>query len=135
MARLKCKDGDFALVIYDTPGCEQNIGKVVRVLGPATLVIKTQMMGWRIKPLFPLPGFVEKLDGQISSEFVEWDSCVYHEDEWLMPLRPPSPEEIWHDIQTEMDIYLVEIGAVVPLIMLSSRLGCHPLKEGAPVFW
>jgi hypothetical protein len=117
MARLKCKDGDFAMVIYDEPGSEQNIGKVVQVLGPATMVIRSQMMGWCIKPLFPVPWGVTQLDGSVGVEVVDWNSGVFHEDEWLMPIRPLPPEETWRDIQSEMDQYLVDFGAVVPLII------------------
>ena len=111
MARLKCKDGDFALVIYDTPGCQQNIGKVVHVLGPARVLIQSQMMGWRIKPIFPAPWGVTQLNGSIGVEVVDWNSCVFHEDEWLMPLRPLPPEEIWRDLQVQIDQGLLELGA------------------------
>jgi hypothetical protein len=125
MARLKCKDGDLALVIYDTPGSQQNIGKVVQVLGPATMVIRTQMIGWRIKPLFPAPWGVTQLNGSIGVEVVDWNSGVFHEDEWLMPIRPLSPDETWQEIQSEIDKYLVDVGAVAPLAIWSSRLGCR----------
>ena len=30
---LKCQDGSFAVVIYDTPCCQQTIGKIVQVRG------------------------------------------------------------------------------------------------------
>ena len=70
MARLKCKDGDFALVIHDTPGCRQNIGKVVHVQGPVRVLIQSQMMGWRIKPLFPAPWGITQLNGNIGVERV-----------------------------------------------------------------
>ena len=135
MARLKCRDGDLSLVIYDTPGSQQNIGKVVQVLGPATMVTRTQMIGWRIKPLYPAPWGVTQLDGSLDVEVVDWNSGVYHEDEWLMPILPLSPEETWQDIQAEMDQYLIDVGAVVPLTIWSSRLDCHASKEEASVFW
>jgi hypothetical protein len=112
MARLKCKDGDFALVIYDTPDCQQNIGKVVQVMGPAKVLTRSQMLGWRIKPLFPAPWGVTELDGSIGFEVVDWSSCVFHEDEWLMPICPQTPEEIWRDLQLKIDQGLIELGAV-----------------------
>ncbi len=31
---LRCTDGALALVVYDEPGCESNIGRVVEVRGP-----------------------------------------------------------------------------------------------------
>ena len=73
------------------------------------------MIGWRIKPLYPAPWGVTQLDGSLDVEVVDWNSGVFHEDEWLMPIRPLSPEETWQDIQAEMDQYLIDVGAVVPL--------------------
>lgn len=115
MALLKCKHGDLALVLYDTPGCEQNIGKVVLVRGPASLVTRSKMMGWRIKPLFPEPWRVVQLNRAIESEVVDWNSCVFHEDAWLVPLRPLPPDAVWQEIQREMDQSLLDIGAVVAI--------------------
>jgi len=64
---------------------------------------------------FPCPLGVTQLDGSLDVEVVDWNSGVYHEDEWLMPIRPLSPDETWQDIQAEMDQYLIDVGAVVPL--------------------
>jgi hypothetical protein len=90
-ANLRCRDGDIALVVKETPICNANVGKLVRVRGPAKTVILTQMPGWQIKPLHRRLWSVEKLNGRFLRELVNWDSCVFHEDAWLLPLRSEIP--------------------------------------------
>ena len=34
---LRCKHGDLAVIVGEYPGCEANIGRIVRVSGPAHL--------------------------------------------------------------------------------------------------
>jgi len=48
MAALKCRDGDFAVVINDTIDCRQNLGRIVRLRGPVRLLKPSGMLGWRI---------------------------------------------------------------------------------------
>ena len=110
---LRCTDGDIALVIQDTPGCEQNIGKVVCVKGPAWTINRSGMQGWRIKPLHPALWVVEDDRGVIDHEMVEWNSNVFHEDEWLLPLRPQSADAVWWEVQQEINLYLIDSGHVV----------------------
>ena len=112
---LRCKDGDLAVVIDDTSDCRQNLGRVVRVRGPVRKIKQSGMLGWRINPLHPTPWGVTELDGRSVTELVTWDSCVYHEDAWLMPIRPQSADEVWREVQQEIDQSLIEMGAVVPL--------------------
>lgn len=90
-ANLRCRDGDIALVVKETPICSANVGKLVRVRGPAKIVIMSQMPGWQIKPLHRRLWSVEELDGRFLRELVNWDSCVFHEDAWLLPIRPEIP--------------------------------------------
>ena len=33
MRPFRCKDGDIAVIIYDTPSCSDNIGRFVEVRG------------------------------------------------------------------------------------------------------
>ena len=40
---------------------------------------------------------------------------MFHEDAWLMPIRPQSPDEVWLELQQEIDQSLHDIGAVVPI--------------------
>ena len=96
MTALKCKDGDLAVVINDTIDCRQNIGRVVQVRGPVRKLKQSGMQGWRIKPIHKRVWGVTELDGRNVKELVFWSSGVFHEDAWLMPIRP-------HDIQQKAD--------------------------------
>ncbi len=95
---LRCKDGDLALVINDTIACRQNIGRVVQVRGPVRKLKQSGMQGWRIKPIHKRIWGVTELDGQNVKELVFWRSWVFHEDAWLMPIRPQQPDEVWLEV-------------------------------------
>ena len=95
---LRCRDGDLAVIIKDTPECHLNIGRIVRVKGPPRKIIKSQMAGWRIRPIRRTVLSVEELDGRLVREVVNWNSRVFHEDAWLMPIRP---KELIEDCLTE----------------------------------
>jgi hypothetical protein len=112
---LRCKDGDLALVINDTIACRQNIGRVVQVRGPVRKLKQSGMQGWRIKPIHKRVWGVTELDGRNVKELVFWSSGVFHEDAWLMPIRPQSPDAVWMELQQEIDQSLIDIGAVVPM--------------------
>jgi len=90
-ANLRCRDGDIAIIIKDTAICSSNVGRLVRVRGPASILIKSQMPGWRIKPLYRRRLSIEDLDGTFTRELVNWGSCIFHEDDWLLPIRPEIP--------------------------------------------
>jgi hypothetical protein len=72
-ANLRCRDGDVAIIINDTAICSSNIGRVVRVRGPASILLRSQMPGWRIKPLHRSRLAIEDIDGTFTSELVNWD--------------------------------------------------------------
>ena len=112
---LRCKDGDLAVVINDTIACRQNIGRVVQVRGPVRKLKQSGMQGWRIKPIHKRVWGVTELDGRNVKELVFWRSGVFHEDAWLMPIRPQSPDEVWLELQQEIDQSQIDIGAVVPM--------------------
>jgi len=114
---LRCKDGDLAVVINDTIACRQNIGRVVQVRGPVRKLKQSGMQGWRIKPIHKRVWGVTELDGRNVKELVFWSSGVFHEDAWLMPIRPQQPEEVWLEVQQESDQSLIDIGAVVPMVV------------------
>ena len=117
---LRCIDGDLAVVINDTIACRQNIGRVVQVRGPVRKLKQSGMQGWRIKPIHKRVWGVTELDGQNVKELVFWSSGVFHEDAWLMPIRPQSPDEVWQEAHQEIDRILINIGAVVPMDMTIS---------------
>jgi hypothetical protein len=115
LSALRCKDGDLAVVINDTIACRQNIGRVVQVRGPVRKLKQSGMQGWRIKPIHKRVWGVTELDGRNVKELVFWSSGVFHEDAWLMPIRPQSTDEVWREVQQEIDQSLIDIGAVVPM--------------------
>jgi hypothetical protein len=112
---LRCKDGDFAVVIKDTIDCRQNLGHIVQIRGPVRTLKQSGMLGWLIKPLHKRVWGVTELDGRSVKERVFWSSGVFHEDAWLMPIRPQSTDEVWREVQQEIDQSLIDIGAVVPI--------------------
>ena len=112
---LRCKDGDLALVINDTIACRQNIGRVVQVRGPVRKLKQSGMQGWLIKPIHKRVWGVTELDGRNVKELVFWSSGVFHEDAWLMPIRPEPPDEVWREVQQEIDQSLITMGAVLPM--------------------
>ena len=112
---LRCKDGDLAVVINDTIDCRQNIGHIVQIRGPVRMLKQSGMLGWRIKPLHKRVWGVTEFDGRSVKELVFWSSGVFHEDAWLMPIRPQSPDEVWLELQQEIDQSQINIGAVVPM--------------------
>ena len=119
---LRCKDGDLAVVINDTIDCRQNIGRVVQVRGPVRKLKQSGMQGWRIKPIHKRVWGVTELDGRNVKELVFWSSGVFHEDAWLMPIRPQQPDEVWLEVQQESDQSLIDIGADVPMVVQISLL-------------
>ena len=114
---LRCKDGDLALVINDTIDCRQNIGHIVQIRGPVRMLKQSGMLGWLIKPLHKRVWGVTEFDGRSVKELVFWSSGVFHEDAWLMPIRPQSPDEVWLEVQQEIVQSLIDIGAVVPMVV------------------
>ena len=113
---LRCKDGDIALVIHDSKGCEQNVGKVVLVRGPARLIPRSGMQGWRIKSLHPSLWALEDQLFGVKMELLHWGSDVFHEDDWLLPLKPEDSEVSWWQVQQEIDRRLIECGHVTSFI-------------------
>lgn len=81
--KLRCKDGDVAIVIDDAPGCVRNVGRMVRVSGPVNV---HSIFGpcWLIQPLSMDPWAVQCALG------VLYDppplDRVEHPDHWLLPL-------------------------------------------------
>lgn len=112
---LKCKDGDFAVVVFDTPGCSQNIGRVVQVRGPVRILKQSGKLGWLIKPIHKRVWGITELDGRIVKELVFWKSWVLHPDAWLMPIRPKLPEDMWHEALLRFNQGLIDMSAVLPM--------------------
>ena len=82
----RCRPGDLALVIYDEPGCIDNVGRVVRVRGPVLWSVHYEMNCWLIRPVARRLYCVEH-EGSIRRYVVAWKDRVEHQDSWLLPLR------------------------------------------------
>jgi hypothetical protein len=83
---LNCKPGDLAVVVTDDPGCEANVGRLVRVVN-VTDAVREPGHWWHIAPLGP-PTWVclQPHLGKATEE-----SCnrtrVFIEDRCLRPIR------------------------------------------------
>jgi len=88
---LRCKHGDIAVIVHDTPDCRANIGRLVQVRGPLSTF--NGMVTWRICPVTPELYWVTEHDGRVTRESVTWSSGVIHQDAWMEPIRPENPSE------------------------------------------
>lgn len=86
MKRLRCKDGDLALVIIDTPGCIRNVGRFVRVSGPVLWNAEYSKYCWLIKPVCQGKWYLETA-GRIEIVAATYP-FIEHPDCWLLPIRP-----------------------------------------------
>lgn len=87
-----CKAGDLAVITHDVESCAGNIGKIVKVGGPAARN-KDGQITWLIRPADGKPYML--CNG--SGEFVrmmrpdDWD--IEHPDKWMMPLHAESDKD------------------------------------------
>jgi hypothetical protein len=89
---LRCTEGDLAVVTHEEPGCEVNVGRMVTVCGPVKV---HERFGptWLIQPIHPGKWAVSRrAAGGVVFEYPPL-RMVEHPDKWLMPLRPPEPNE------------------------------------------
>lgn len=84
---LRCKAGDLALVLYEEPGCEPNIGRLVEVRGRVTVNTRLKLPCWLILPVgADRLWYVPFVDGPPHIEFVTRNSRVELPDAWLWPV-------------------------------------------------
>lgn len=86
--KLRCKDGGLALVVHDEASCRDNIGKVVRLSGPAQRNARWDKVCWLIEPIHPQPWHCVDARGRHYLRYVTFDSGLEHPDEWLFPIDP-----------------------------------------------
>ena len=94
--KLRCKEGDVALVVFDTIECASNIGRLVTVSGPLR---DDWGLGptWLIEPMTADAWAVEKgSTGEIRFDTPPLTN-VEHPDQWLLPLRLPPDQEVESD--------------------------------------
>jgi hypothetical protein len=108
--KLRCREGDMALVIMEDPGYEENIGRIVTVYGPVEINPKRGPT-WLIVPASPFPWSVWELDGRKCIRSIALRDRIEHSDAWLLPLRPE--EELDQLVQdNEEDLCLSESGGL-----------------------
>jgi hypothetical protein len=87
---MNCKPGDLAFVINDDKGCEQNIGRIVKVLGPAGR--HSKYGDWSIEPTsgeFLIYQPRTKLVSRYADEKWSW---IVFPDRDLRPIRPQGDD-------------------------------------------
>jgi hypothetical protein len=94
---MNCKPGDLAMIIGDETPCIANIGRIVKVHGPLTVIEGHQC--WGIVPLHPDPIIVREGTEIRAWHNVTLEDGICHLDAWLKPLPPMSEEEVQALIQ------------------------------------
>ena len=89
---LRCKDGDIALVTREEPGCEFNIGKLVRVAGPVSKN-KQDLSSWFIEPLERRLWWCLSPVGELECRMATFNCRIKHPDAWLLPIDPQSSNQ------------------------------------------
>jgi hypothetical protein len=89
---MRCKEGELALVVKEERGCEQNIGRIVRVHGSIEcggehgttwVIVAADGSPW-------LPWLYRRRDGSAGLTTTR-DRIIDHPDAWLLPLRGDEP--------------------------------------------
>jgi hypothetical protein len=89
----RCQPGDLAIIAYDVPGCEDNIGRVVAVRGPAAIDC-TGHLTWLITPLTAEP-YIVAIPATGGFRFMEpGEMLVDHSDDWMTPVDPDDLDEV-----------------------------------------
>ena len=83
---LRCKSGDIAIITQDYPDCQENLGRLVDVLGP--MRVTEAGPSWLIRPVTPKLYTLHESDHTVCRERVTWRSRVTHPDAWMVPIRP-----------------------------------------------
>jgi hypothetical protein len=90
---LRCKDGDLAVIVGEYPGCEDNIGRIVMVRGPAEVTEQScGLLSWVIRPISRAKMVNLYIPGILISEHVTWQKGIRMPDCWLIPIRPPEDD-------------------------------------------
>jgi len=88
----RCKDGDIAIIINETPLCAGNLGRIVHLRGPYQYFDVLEHHGWVIKPVNNQKLWVQ-LSRDASKAVLEriyWNNPRCLPDAWLLPLRSPK---------------------------------------------
>lgn len=79
----------MAVIVKDFPGCEQNLGVLVKVIGPVQFVTASEHPMWPVVALSGARLFAINNDGSGPPEAIDTSECghVLHPDQWLVPLK------------------------------------------------
>jgi len=86
--RLRCSEGDLAIITREEPGCEANIGCVVKVHGPLR-ASTDRGPAWQIEPFHHSPWTFVEDDGQVLCQYIDLDDGIIHPDAWMVSITPP----------------------------------------------
>ena len=81
---MKCKHGDLAIIVDDFDGCTGNIGLLVRVIGPAEVIM--EMACWQVIPLSG-QGMWLIDEGKARKSLITPRIQAIHPDKWLRPIK------------------------------------------------
>ncbi len=105
---LRCKAGDIAVVLHDTPECSSNIGRFVRILGSLEFSGNLGKWCWLIVPVGSGLWMVER-GGRVSPERVTNRSRVEHPDDWLKPIPPDVLDKDAERAREKLDAWLLNL--------------------------
>ena len=92
----RCQPGDLAIIAYDVPGCEDNIGRVVAVRGPGAIDC-TGHLTWLITPLTAEP-YIVAIPATGGFCFMEPGAMlVEHPDDWMTSVNPDDLDKVLED--------------------------------------
>jgi hypothetical protein len=88
----RCKDGDIAIIINETPLCAGNLGRIVHVRGPYQYIDILGLHGWVIKPVNnqKLWVLLRRDASKAVLERIYWNNPRCLPDSWLLPLKRPK---------------------------------------------
>jgi hypothetical protein len=113
--KLRCREGDLALIIREEQGCGVNIGRAVKVGGPLD-VHPVRGPTWLIEPASEEPWtYIAHTGDGVITRPITFDDCIEHPDAWLLPLRPGGgdlAEESKREVQREIPIEVPDHDAV-----------------------
>ena len=92
---MRCKEGDLAVIVKEFSGCEQNLGVVVKLIGPVQFVAAIEHPMWPVVPLSGAKLLAINNDGSRPPEAMDTSKWghVLHPDQWLMPLKDRKASE------------------------------------------
>jgi hypothetical protein len=85
---MKCKHGDLAIIVDDFDGCKGNIGLLVRVIGPAEIIM--EMSCWQVIPMSGQKMWLIDEDKACKRTITPRIQAI-HPDKWLKPIKGNSP--------------------------------------------